>query len=240
VKDQKEAAEIEIKTKVKEKFGERKQTLVWKPFPHLTLPITRDEAQAIFDDLPTASQHLFATTGDLKLAGEGNNEVFMDYFKFNKITTHELYVRCMLLLEAHDLHTVGSSDFDRNSASTSFEDDDIKQVLKAIKEEVNSGDNMFNKRTRNIMAHLLTIYQDLESDIRAAEIGDEAEDETPSLSPKETIRRMIHIDEEGIASHASFIMAVTGLGAIVIGLGMGFYSGLTKGDDCGDDDGGAN
>ena len=88
------------------------------------------------------------------------------------------------------------------------------------------------------MAHLLTIYQDLESDIRAAEIGDDAEkeEETNSLSVGQRIRRMIHLDEEGIASHASFIMFVTGAAAIIVGLVMGSYSGLTKENDCGGDD----
>jgi hypothetical protein len=148
VKEEKDAAEEIIRTMVDEKYDDNKHVHGWAftPFPHRTTTISRDEADVIFDELRQSKPRvaaLFETGPDGKLAGEGNMMVFRDYFLFLKLSTHELYVRSMLLLEAHDLDRVGSTTT-RDSAS-SFEDDHVKEVLKEIKKEINAEDDVFRK-----------------------------------------------------------------------------------------------
>ena len=122
------------------------------------------------------------------------------YFKFKKISTHELYVRCMMMCEATGLEKYSDGRVSSNSTdggsgggveveeddeenTAGFENEAVKDILKQIQKEANrGGPALYFTRTGGIMNHMLEIYEDSSSAVGFQWEGDSLGDVYQTVS----------------------------------------------------------
>jgi hypothetical protein len=91
------------------------------------------------------------------------------------------------------------------------------------------------------MAHLLKIYEDLDTAIKksggvTAQDREDKEQEEVEEKITDKLKHAVGLDAEGLAQHASLAMLIAGAVAISFGLASGVYSQVTKETgNCGDD-----